>query len=123
MVVLGDDARLDVELFAPSRAIGFARVGERVRLMYDASPYQQFGTFGGTVTRISRTALGPAEIAAPLSIAAPASRIRVRLATPAVRAFVAPYPAPPGTTLAPTLNPQRPPFVPTHVVSGKMGSI
>src|SRR3546814_8338912 len=48
MVVLGDDARLDVELFAPSRAIGFARVGERVRLMYDAFPYQQFGTFGGT---------------------------------------------------------------------------
>src|SRR3546814_10277229 len=67
MVVLGDDARLDVELFAPSRAIGFARVGERVRLMYDAFPYQQFGTFGGTVTRISRTALGPDEIAAPRS--------------------------------------------------------
>src|SRR3546814_11174928 len=49
MVVLGDDARLDVELFAPSRAIGFARVGERVQLMYHAFPYQQFGTFGGTV--------------------------------------------------------------------------
>src|SRR3546814_9302698 len=86
MVVLGDDARLDVELFAPSRAIGFARVGERVRLMYDAFPYQQFGTFGGTVTRISRTALGPDEIAAPLSIDEPAYRIRVRLDAQAVRA-------------------------------------
>src|SRR3546814_634358 len=74
MVVLGDDARLDVELFAPSRAIGFARVGERVRLMYDAFPYQQFGTFGGTVPRISRPALSPAAIAAPLSNDAPPSR-------------------------------------------------
>src|SRR3546814_6983092 len=54
--------------------------------MYDAFPYQQFGTFGGTVTRISRTALGPDEIAAPLSIDEPAYRIRVRLDAQAVRA-------------------------------------
>ncbi|HVI97785.1 MAG TPA: HlyD family efflux transporter periplasmic adaptor subunit [Sphingomonas sp.] len=111
MVVLGDDARLDVELFAPSRAIGFARVGERVRLMYDAFPYQQFGTFGGTITRISHTALAPDEIAAPVSIDEPAYRVRVRLDAQTVQAFGGTYPIQPGMTLGANLILERQSFL------------
>jgi len=99
MVLLGGDARLAAELYAPSRAIGFARVGQEVRLMYDAFPYQQFGSFRGTITAISRTALAPDEIDAPLKLAEPAYRIRVRLDAQAVEAFGGVYPVQPGMTL------------------------
>jgi len=99
MVLLGGDARLAAELYAPSRAIGFARVGQEVRLMYDAFPYQQFGSFRGTITAISRTALAPEEIEAPVKLAEPAYRIRVRLDAQAVEAFGGVYPVQPGMTL------------------------
>ncbi|HEU4960440.1 MAG TPA: HlyD family efflux transporter periplasmic adaptor subunit [Sphingomonas sp.] len=99
MVLLGGDARLAAELYAPSRAIGFARVGQEVRLMYDAFPYQQFGSFRGTIEAISRTALAPDEIDAPLKLAEPAYRVRVRLDAQAVEAFGGVYPIQPGMTL------------------------
>ena len=34
---------LRAELYVPSRAIGFVKTGQRVRLLYDAFPYQKFG--------------------------------------------------------------------------------
>ena len=99
MYLLGGGARLAAELYAPSRAIGFARAGQRVRLMYDAFPYQQFGSFEGTITAISRTALAPDEIEAPIKLAEPAYRVRVRLDRQAVEAFGGVYPVQPGMTL------------------------
>lgn len=99
MYVLGDDARMEVELYAPSRAIGFAKVGQEVRLMYDAFPYQQFGSFTGTVYEISRTALGPDEIQAPLKPTEPTYRVRIRLDRQAITAFGRTYAIQPGMTL------------------------
>ena len=99
LYLLGGSARLEAELYAPSRAIGFARAGQEVRLMYDAFPYQQFGSFRGTITGISRTALAPDEIDAPLKLAEPAYRVRVRLDRQAVRAFGGIYPIQPGMAL------------------------
>ena len=99
MYVLGGGTRMAAELYAPSRAIGFARVGEEVRLMYDAFPYQQFGSFRGTIAEISHTALAPDETGAPVKLAEPAYRIRVRLDRQAVEAFGGRYPIQPGMTL------------------------
>lgn len=53
---------LVAELVAPSRAVGFIVPGERVRLRYDAFPYQKFGQYGGTVMTVSRAALSDEEI-------------------------------------------------------------
>ncbi|NTF46655.1 hypothetical protein A6U86_34045 [Rhizobium sp. AC27/96] len=46
-----------VQLGAPSSAIGFLQVGQPVTLRYEAFPYQKFGQYSGRVTAISRTAL------------------------------------------------------------------
>jgi membrane fusion protein len=99
MYLLGGGAQMAAELYAPSRAIGFARPGQAVRLMYDAFPYQQFGSFAGTITAISHTALAPDEIEAPIKLAEPAYRVRVRLDAQAVQAFGGVYPVQPGMTL------------------------
>ncbi|MGN6268435.1 MAG: HlyD family secretion protein [Sphingomonas sp.] len=99
LYLLGGGATMAAELYAPSRAIGFARAGQRVRVMYDAFPYQQFGSFTGTITAISHTALAPDEIEAPIKLAEPAYRLRVRLDAQAVQAFGGIYPVQPGMTL------------------------
>lgn len=48
---------LEVELIAPSKAVGFIRPGAPVKLMYDAFPYQSFGMASGRVARIAEAPL------------------------------------------------------------------
>lgn len=62
--IVPEGSRLQATLFAPSRAVGFVRAGDRVRLRYPAYPYQKFGHHGGVVDWVSRTAVPPSDIAA-----------------------------------------------------------
>ena len=103
-------ARLEAHLYAPSRAIGFVRPGQRVQLRYQAFPYQRFGHYEGVVAAVSRTALSPAELPAQLAgltsvtgaagpAAEPIYRITVSLASQTVMAYGAKTPLQPGMTL------------------------
>lgn len=78
--VIPEQSELEVELFAPTSAVGFVKAGQEVRLMFDAFPYQKYGTGSGTVTWVSEV---PAEVPASLAAAGPAAepmfRVRVRL--------------------------------------------
>ena len=47
MVIVPTEAELMAELYAPTRAVGFVERGKETRLLYDAFPYQRFGSFGG----------------------------------------------------------------------------
>jgi membrane fusion protein len=111
MYVLGDNVRMEVELLAPSRAIGFAKPGQSVRLMYDAFPYQQFGTFSGTVYEISHTALRPGEVESPARVDEPVYRLRIRLDSQVVRGFGDIHRLQPGMTLRANLVLERQTFL------------
>lgn len=99
MSIVNDGAKLVAELYAPSRAIGFARPGQEVRLMYDAFPYQRFGSFAGRIKAISRTVLAPNEIQTAIDVKEPVYRIRVGIADQTVAAFGEAVPLQPGMTL------------------------
>ena len=103
MVIVPDKSQLHAEVYAPTRAIGFVKPGQEVRLLYDAFPYQRFGSFAGRVTRVSRTALDPRDVAAPLKIDEPVYRIEVTLEAQSLRAFGAAIPLQPGMTLSANL--------------------
>lgn len=77
LVPEGSDLRAD--LFVPSRAIGFVQPGQPVRLMYDAFPFQHFGSYGGTVEAVSEAMLAPDDVVGPLRPDGPAYRVTVRL--------------------------------------------
>jgi len=62
LTILPKGGTLQAQLFADSRAIGFVHEGARVLMRYQAYPYQKFGQQPGTVTAISRVALGAEEI-------------------------------------------------------------
>ncbi len=87
-VLTAGDTPLEAELYAPSRASGFIREGQDVRLMYQAFPYQKFGAGEGRVSSVSRTVLAPAEVAIPgLQVQEPVFRVRVKLSRDQVAAY------------------------------------
>jgi membrane fusion protein len=55
---------LQADLFVPSRAIGFVRVGQPVDFRYDAFPYQNFGRYKGKIVDVSQNILKPSDAAA-----------------------------------------------------------
>lgn len=59
--VLQANSRLEAELAVPSSAIGFVAPGDRVRLRYEAFPFQKFGQYMGTIRRVGRSASVPAD--------------------------------------------------------------
>lgn len=86
MQIVPDGDTLHAELFVPSRAIGFVEVGQSVRLLYDAFPYQHYGSHRGRVVEVSRTVLDGTEIAVPFKLDGPAYRAVVALERPDVAA-------------------------------------
>ncbi len=56
--------RLQAYLFAPSKAVGFVREGDRVMIRLDPYPYQKFGHLPGRVAQVARVALSGQELSA-----------------------------------------------------------
>ena len=86
-------------LFVPSRAAGFIRTGQEVRLRYDAFPHQRFGVYRGIVESVSRTMLNPGDEVGPLQLQMPAYRVIVKLDSEAVMAYGESIPLQPDLTL------------------------
>jgi membrane fusion protein len=79
VTVVPTGSRLQVWLYAPSRAIGFVRTGQEVRLLFDAFPYQKYGVGRGRVTAVSRVPVEAAAIDPALEIREPVFRVRVTI--------------------------------------------
>ena len=77
MTLLPQDLELVAELYMPSRAAGFVDVGQNVRLLYDALPHKQFGTFSGRVDRVADYVLLPQEIPQTFHYAEATYKVRV----------------------------------------------
>lgn len=81
------DSQLEVELWAPSKSVGFVHPGAKVRIMYDAFPYQTFGMGEGVVREVSGTPLLPGELPVPGTGNEQLFRIRVSLSQPTIAAY------------------------------------
>lgn len=91
----GQLAALEAQLYAPSRATGFAHPGQVVHLRYPAFAFQKFGMSRGEVTAVSQSPIAPLDLPAgqgqALVTAAQANeplyRITVKLASQTVRTY------------------------------------
>lgn len=110
MTVLPEATTLQAEIYAPSRAIGLVRSGQETRLLFDAFPYQRFGSFGGRVSYVSRIAIDPRENEALVKTNEPVYRIVVTLDQQTVEAYGAPVPLQPGMTLTANIVLERQSF-------------
>lgn len=84
--IVPDDSPLQAELLIPTRAAGFVRPGQQVRLLYDAFPYQHFGAYTGHIAEISRTVVTKLDAAGPIAPEEPAYKAVALLDRPDVDA-------------------------------------
>lgn len=111
MVIVPEGAELVAELYAPTRAVGFVEAGKETRLLYDAFPYQRFGSFGGKVANISRTAVDPRETDIPFPFEEPVYRIKISLDQQRIDAFGGPSALQAGMTLQANIVLERQTFL------------
>ena len=84
--IVPENSTLRAELLIPTRAAGFVRVGQEVRLLYDAFPYQNFGAYTGRLTELSNTVVTKADAAGPVVPEEPAYKAVAVLDRPDVDA-------------------------------------
>jgi membrane fusion protein len=75
LTIMPEGSVLEAELFVPSRAVGFVAKGQEVRLLYDAFPYQYFGSHKATITNITETILSQGELLTPFKLTEPVYRV------------------------------------------------
>jgi membrane fusion protein len=98
--ILPSDAELEAVLWVPSRAIGFVKPGDEVRLMFDPFPFERFGTGRGKVLAVSSTPVAPGEAAMQASEEKEALyRVRVSLAAQSIKAYGKTWGLVPGSRL------------------------
>ncbi len=61
-VIVPEQAEFEVELMAPSKAVGFIKKGQLVKIRYQAFPYQRYGLYKGWVKAVSEASLDSREI-------------------------------------------------------------
>jgi membrane fusion protein len=79
MAIVPTGGILQAEIYIPSRAIGFVKPGQEVRLLYDAFPYQRFGAYRGRVTTVSQAILAGSDVPAVIGAKEPVYRAVVAL--------------------------------------------
>jgi membrane fusion protein len=93
-------AKLEARLLVPTRAMGFVKVGQTVRMRYDAFPYQHFGIYHGKVSQISDAVFTPSDLPVPLPVGESVYPVEVTLASQDVSAYGHPVPLEPGMSLS-----------------------
>jgi membrane fusion protein len=84
--ILPNNSTLQAQLFIPVRAIGFVEIGQDVRILFDAFPYQRFGTYHGHIVKVSQTVLLDSDVTGPIALKEPAYSAIVALDRPDVTA-------------------------------------
>jgi len=100
LAILPEGGELQVELFVPTRAAGFVRKGQSVRLLYDAFPYQKFGFFEGQITRVSKSVVNTANVTNAPQIAEPVFLVTVVVDKQFINARGEQFPLQAGMTLS-----------------------
>lgn len=99
-IVMPRGARLEAQLWARSRAVGFLRPGDQVRLMYDAFPYQRFGVGHGVVTAVANAPTPPNELPVPIETHESLYRVSVSIDRQTIDAYGRSWPLTPGARVS-----------------------
>ena len=100
MTLVPESMNLAAEIYVPSKAAGFVRRGQSVRIAYDAFPQQKFGTFEGRVDRVSDFVLLPGEIPQTFPLHEATYKVRIELNDPAIPTSIGTMSLRPGMLLA-----------------------
>lgn len=101
MAIVPESSQMTARLLVPTRASGFVRRGQSVRLRYDAFPHQKFGFYDGTIVEIARNvSLGRELARTPVAVQGPAYQVSAVLNDDSVFAYGERHALRPGMTLS-----------------------
>ncbi len=83
---------LVADLYVPTRAAGFLKSGQAVRIAVDAFPFERFGHLDATVIEVGRTVLSPSDVSSAVGLKEPAFRVRASLGKQTIDAYGTQYP-------------------------------
>lgn len=81
------DSSLIAEFLLPSRSSGFVKHSNKVKVRFDAFPYQKFGFIEGEVISIDDSLTLPSQNDLPIALNEPIYRIRVKLSANSIKAY------------------------------------
>lgn len=87
LTIIPEGAKLQAELWLPTRAAGFIRLGQQARLRFDAFPYQRFGMGSGQLAQISGSITFPDEARLPVQLQEPVYKVLVDLNAQSLTAY------------------------------------
>ncbi len=87
VALIPNDSYLQAEIYVPTRAVGFLKEGQSVKIRYDAFPYQRYGVYQGKVLSVSAHIYHPSELPVPMEIGEPVYRVIVQLEEQAILAY------------------------------------
>jgi membrane fusion protein len=88
-------SQLDAILYVPTSKAGFVKLGQKVLIKYYAYPYQRFGLYNATITRIDKSVTNPQETAGkplPFKMDEVFYRVTAKLHKQTVNVYGKPYP-------------------------------
>jgi len=85
--IIPDGSDLQVNLYLPTRSIGFLKTGQSVNISYTAFPYQKFGTYSGIISQIAGSVIMPGEPASGMTFQEPVYKVTAALENQYVRAY------------------------------------
>lgn len=111
LVIVPQGTILRADLYAPTSAIGFVQPGQETRLLFDAFPYQRFGSFAGKVSSVSQTVFDPRETDVPIKLESAVYRISVDISQQQVTGYGKRIPLQSGMTLKANIVLERQSFL------------
>lgn len=85
--IIPDGSDFQVNLYLPTRSIGFLEIGQSLNISYAAFPYQKFGTYSGKVSQIAGSVIMPGEPASGLTFQEPVYKVTAALENQHVMAY------------------------------------
>jgi len=97
--LLPEGSVIQARLLVPSRAIGLIEQGQEVVLNYHAFPYRSYGSYTGTVSTITRSAIAAEQADLPIRVSEPVYLVTVLLDDQSVTANGSSFPLQTGMLL------------------------
>lgn len=85
--LLPQQAKMQAIMYIPPSAFGFIEKGQKLRIRYQAFPYEKFGIYHGEIIETGANVIWPNETVIPNLISQPSYRIVVQLSSQAISAF------------------------------------
>jgi membrane fusion protein len=99
LFIVPDHSKMTAILYVASSGIGLLHPGQRVRIRYDAFPFQTFGAAEATIQYVSQTVLRPEEVETAVRLQEPSYKVVAVLDRQDVDGFGKKFPLVPGMAL------------------------